>query len=288
MQCFDVGPIWQCTTGHCVGETTLAVWDTAPSSAPSTHSECAFKCRRFAAFTLRGVPPADADLGAPMVRSQPMRHSTDTAELLRAVALSKPIITLLESEPIKGAISSAEVLVRLEHAETLFEKWNLDEEMRAAGLPLPSARELYEALNLEGAEAVRAVGRSTAPYARSWADLDVTVVDGPERTRQGGRESKVLENARCFEPDTTTASRRTTTVAPGMLCILDDQPEAWKPFLRPFVAKIEPYRVDQPIETREALAASMRYLGDLAADLLPQLRARGVVWPLPPRWTRSG
>ena len=54
------------------------------------------------------------------------------------------------------------------------------------------------------------------------------------------------------------------------------------------VAKIEPYRVDQPIETREALAASMRYLGDLAADLLPQLRARGVVWPLPPRWTRSG
>ena len=73
-----------------------------------------------------------------------------------------------------------------------------------------------------------------------------------------------------------------------MLCILDDQPEAWKPFLRPFVAKIEPYRVDQPIETREALAASMRYLGDLAADLLPQLRARGVVWPLPPRWTRSG
>ena len=103
-----------------------------------------------------------------------------------------------------------------------------------------------------------------------------------ERTRRGGRESKVLENgARCYEPDTTT-------VAPGMLCILDDQPEAWKPFLRPFVARIEPYRVDQPIETREALAASMRYLGDLAADLLPQLRARGVVWPLPPRWTRSG
>ncbi|KAH8070251.1 phosphatase [Aureococcus anophagefferens] len=66
------------------------------------------------------------------------------------------------------------------------------------------------------------------------------------------------------------------------------EPEAWKPFLRPFVAKIEPYRVDQPIETREALAASMRYLGDLAADMLPQLRARGVVWPLPPRWTRSG
>ena len=137
-------------------------------------------------------------------------------------------------------------------------------------------------LNLEGAEAVRAIGRSAAPYARSWAGLDVTVVSGEERTRRGGRESKVLESgARCYEPDTTT-------VAPGMLCILDDQPEAWKPLLRPFVAKIEPYRVDQPIETREALAASMRYLGDLAADMLPQLRARGVVWPLPPRWTRSG
>ena len=142
-------------------------------------------------------------------------------------------------------------------------------------------------LNLKGAEAVRAVGRSTAPYARSWADLDVTVVDGPERTRQGGRESKVLENARCFEPDTTTASRRTTTVAPGMLCILDDQPEAWKPFLRPFVARIEPYRVDQPIETREDLGLLLRYLGDLAADMLPRLRTRGVVWPLSARFTRD-
>ena len=84
-------------------------------------------------------------------------------ELLRAVALSKPIITLLESEPSKGAISSAEVLVRLEHAETLFEKWNLDEEMRAAGLPLPSARELYEALNLEGAERADDFDKGAAP-----------------------------------------------------------------------------------------------------------------------------
>ncbi|KAH8072307.1 phosphatase [Aureococcus anophagefferens] len=42
-------------------------------------------------------------------------------------------------------------------------------------------------LNLEGAEAVRAVGRSTAPYARSWAGLDVTVVSGEERARRAAR-----------------------------------------------------------------------------------------------------
>ena len=70
-------------------------------------------------------------------------------EFLRAVSLGKQIISLVESERNKGALTPSEVLDRLIDAEILYDRWGLTAEFASWGWTKPSPQELYNLLCLE-------------------------------------------------------------------------------------------------------------------------------------------
>lgn len=69
-----------------------------------------------------------------------------SAQLLRTIHHNKPIITLFEGEASKGRLTFAELGILLQNVTDLHEKWHLTDEMKAWGLPAPSAKELHDAL----------------------------------------------------------------------------------------------------------------------------------------------
>lgn len=73
-------------------------------------------------------------------------------EFLRAVSLGKQIISLVESERNKGALTPSEVLDQLIHAESLYDKWGLTAEFNDWGWTKPSPQDLHKLLCLEHVE----------------------------------------------------------------------------------------------------------------------------------------
>ena len=67
-------------------------------------------------------------------------------ELLRAMHMKKPLLTLMESERRKGALTREEVRMRLKEANENYAKWGLADEMDAWRFPQPSAQQLYDVI----------------------------------------------------------------------------------------------------------------------------------------------
>lgn len=229
----------------------------------------------------RRRPPEDSTRGA-LPESRPKRPRTKRDQNCVLLDLDQTLLHMMPKDFMPTSASQlSDAVVPLSLSGRVEDRRQMIAARVGAGALIAALRQRdvdvrIVTLNLEGRDVVRAISLSDAPHAAAWKDLDVTVVSGPERTTNGGLNSKSLPVG--VEAD----------VANGRLCILDDNKEVWRRDLQRFVVKAAPFFVDREIPGQSGIVKEREYLTRIKEDFIKAIRERGRVWPLTyPGFNRS-